>query len=120
MLSPSLRKAALLISALEEDAAEAVLQQMSADDAAKVRSALVELDEIQADEQQAVLAEFLQKQGAPSAAPDAPDDVALELDPVVEAAAGTPESHSSSAELPLEDETPLAFLEHVDPSAIAA
>ena len=63
-LSPSLRKAAVLISALDEPTAERILQQMGADDAAKVRSALVELDDIPAEEQQQVLAEFLQQQEA--------------------------------------------------------
>jgi flagellar motor switch protein FliG len=57
-LSPSLRKAAILIAALDEQAAEAILQQMSSDDAAKVRSALVELDNVPPDEQQRVLADF--------------------------------------------------------------
>src|SRR3954470_10869175 len=89
MLSPSLRKAAVLISALDEPTADAILQQMSADDAAKVRSALIELDEIPADEQQQVLADFLRQQGAPAlAAVSTGDDVALELGPQIEAAAG--------------------------------
>src|SRR5438105_13897513 len=88
MLSPSLRKAAVLISALDEPMADAILQQMSADDAAKVRSALIELDEIPADEQQQVLADFLRQQGAHApATPPSSDDVALDLDPRLEAAA---------------------------------
>src|SRR4051812_9110285 len=87
-LSPSLRKAAVLVATLDEDAAESLLRQMSAEDAAKVRSALVALDTIPSDEQQQVLAEFLGQQGSPSSASAADSDVALELDPAIEAAAG--------------------------------
>jgi flagellar motor switch protein FliG len=58
-LSPAIRKAAILVSSLDDLAAEALLEMMGADMAARVRSALVELDDIPAVEQQAVLAEFL-------------------------------------------------------------
>src|SRR5438045_1403501 len=89
MLSPSLRKAAVLVSALDEPTADAVLQQMSAEDSAKVRSALIELDEIPADEQQQVLSDFFRQQNAPpSPAAHASDDVSLEIDPQLEQAAG--------------------------------
>src|SRR5688572_14204297 len=123
MLSPSLRKAAVLIAALDEQSAEALLRQMGADDAAKVRSALVELDEIPAAEQQRVLADFLHQQGAPALAVNASDDgVSLDLDPTVEAAAAevtaTEEPKHSSAET-TEAELPFAFLEQVNAKAIA-
>src|SRR5690348_15664253 len=89
MLSPSLRKAAVLISALDEPTADAVLQQMSPEDAAKVRRALIELDEIPAAEQQEVLAAFFQQQSPPSSTgDDQSGDVSLEIDPRLEQAAG--------------------------------
>src|SRR3954469_13519667 len=118
MLSPSLRKAAVLISALDERTADAVLQQMSTEDAAKVRSALIELDEIPADEQQQVLVEFFRQQNAP-ASPAANDgvEVLLEIDPQLEQAAGAiffsapPETNR--------DEPSFDFLQHVDPKALA-
>jgi len=123
MLSPSLRKAAVLIAALDEQSADALLRQMSADDAAKVRSALVELDEIPAAEQQRVLTEFMHQQGAPALAVNASiDDVSLDLDPIVEAAAAevtaTEEPKLPSAEA-VQAEPPFAFLEQVDAKAIA-
>jgi flagellar motor switch protein FliG len=120
-ISASLRKAAVLISALDDDSAEAVLRQMSADDAAKVRSTLVELDPVSADEQQQVLAEFLGRQSAQSSAPPTDDEVALELNPDVEAAAGvsSPTFGEASANRSPPPANPFAFLEHVDPQAIA-
>src|SRR5437870_4225041 len=86
-LSPSLRKAAVLISALDERAAEALLQQMSSDDAAKVRSALVELDNVPAAEQRQVLADFLQAQSGGRQPADSSGGVDLELTSAVEDAA---------------------------------
>lgn len=87
-LTPTLRKAAVLISALDEAAAEALLDQMGAEQAAKVRSSLVALDDISAAEQQQVLAEFLGAQGASAAlGASRHDDVSLEIDPALEAAA---------------------------------
>ena len=68
MLPTALRKAAILISTLDERSAEALLEQMDAEHAAKVRSAIVELDDISTGEEQQVLAEFLQKQNSPALA----------------------------------------------------
>src|SRR3954454_6286765 len=88
-LSPALRRAAVLISALDNEAAEAILAQLSADDASKVRSALVELDDIPADEQQRVLADFLSAQhGSQATNDESADSVTLDLDPATEAAIG--------------------------------
>src|SRR5262245_31735331 len=87
-LSPSLRKAAILIAALDEDAAEELLAQMGAEQSAKVRSALMELAEIPLEEQQQVLAEFLQRQGSPATITSQADDVELALDPRLESEAG--------------------------------
>jgi flagellar motor switch protein FliG len=111
----------VLISALDDIAADAILQQMSTDDAAKVRSALVELDDIPAEEQQRVLGDFLRQQGAmPRAATSDGDDVALELDPAVEAAAASiPELPEAAVPLAEEKETLFAFLDHVEPKTLA-
>src|SRR5438876_1284328 len=118
MLSPSLRKAAVLISALDEPTADALFQQMRPDDAAKVRSALIELNEIAPDEQQQVLADFLRQQGAPaSTEASAGDDVSLEIDPQIEAAADnirSPAPPAVNCEEPSFD-----FLQAVDPKALA-
>jgi flagellar motor switch protein FliG len=122
-LPPSLRKAAVLISALDDGAADALLSQMSHEDAAKVRSALVELDEIPADEQQQVLADFLAQQGAPAVAPEVTGDVELDLDPHLEAAAARSHPVEAASALlpePANRESPFSFLKDVEPNAIAA
>jgi flagellar motor switch protein FliG len=119
-LSPSLRKAAVLISSLDESAADAILQQMSSEDAAKVRSALMELDDIPSAEQQQVLADFLRQQGASNGLL-AEAGVELDLDPAVEVRAGqVAVTLAQAAAAPVsETEPPLAFLEHIDPQSIA-
>jgi flagellar motor switch protein FliG len=80
MLPPSLRKAAILIAALDERAADALLEQMGPEQAARVRSAVMELADISDDEQQRVLAEFLQRQGSPALAAAAESDAGVELE----------------------------------------
>lgn len=68
MLPIALRKAAILISTLDERTAEALLGQMAPEEASKVRSALVELDEIPSAEEQQVLTEFMRQQESPALA----------------------------------------------------
>src|SRR4051794_24370365 len=121
-LSPSLRKAAVLVSALDERQAEALLLQMGEENAAKVRSALVELHDVPLEEQQRVLAEFFHAQnGSPQSTSD-DGGVDLELNPAVEAAAATfaaaPEPSNPPATV--EPEPSFDFLADVDPKAIAA
>lgn len=122
-LTPTLRKAAVLISALDEAAAEALLDQMGAEQAAKVRSSLVALDDISAAEQQQVLAEFLGAQGVSAAlGAGRHDDVSLEIDPALEAAAAL--APSLPARLPsFRDEQRVEstwdFLLDVDPERVA-
>jgi flagellar motor switch protein FliG len=78
-LSPSIRKAAILVSTLDDRAADALLEQMGDELAARVRSALVELDDIPAAEQQAVLIEFFAG-SKPASSPVAADDDGVQLD----------------------------------------
>jgi len=107
-LSPTLRKAAVLISALDDHSADALLEQMGPQQAALVRSALVALDDIPAAEQQAVLAEFLRQQADTACVADRhADDVALEL----HTADAPPTATSQRA--------PLAFLLEVAPPHLA-
>src|SRR5262245_54473917 len=126
-LSPALRKVAVLVSALDADAADAVLAQVGAEDAAKIRSALVELDDISSDEQQEVLAAFLNAQGTPNAQPSgAADNVTLELNSAVENSATTENNYRDATreaqltENTLRENPSFAFLEDVDPKSIAA
>jgi flagellar motor switch protein FliG len=119
-ISPSLRKAAVLISALDTDAADALLQQVGAEEAAKIRSALVELEKIPEDEQRRVLAEFLGQQHDPRTGAPVSDDVTLEIRSDVEATL-EPAPRASAARVPDAVQRPsFDFLQRVDPSAIAA
>src|SRR5262245_49411756 len=54
----SIRKAAILVSLLDARSADAILQPMPDELAAKVRHAVMELDEVSLQEQDDVLAEF--------------------------------------------------------------
>src|SRR3712207_1018218 len=56
--APELRKAAILVSALDQATADALLDQMDPDQDARVRRALVDLEEIDPREQRAVIDEF--------------------------------------------------------------
>ena len=103
----------MLISALDDRTADTLLDQMGPQQAAKVRSALMELDDIPAAEQQAVLAEFGRQQNASAATLDT-DGVSLELNAAVEPPAAVPEPIAVPAP-PLS----LAFLHDVAPQYLA-
>src|SRR5262245_52435462 len=109
-LSPALRKAAVLISALDDRTADALLDQMGPQDAAKVRSALVALHDIPAAEQEAVLAEFLRQQSR-TASNSPADDVALEIDPALPESAPQPAAEPTCTESTAAGQ--LAFLREV-------
>jgi flagellar motor switch protein FliG len=116
-LPPSLRKAAVLISALDERAAEALLTQMGSEQSAKVRNALMELDDIPAAEQQQVLAEFMHEQGAPTADISlTTGDVELELGPHALRVASVPPPRISERQ---DLSSPFKFLENVPVEPLA-
>lgn len=75
-LPPTIRKAAILVSTLDERSADALFESMGTETASRVRSALVELDDVSTDEQQQVLAEFL-RGGKPA---ESYDEDGVELD----------------------------------------
>lgn len=121
-LSPSLRKAAVLITALDERTAEALLQQMNAEDAAKVRNALVELENVPVDEQDQVLGEFLRAKNPPHEIMDDGGGVDLELTSAAEQAVDQPETNAPPPLpfRPVHQEQPsFDFLADVDAKAIA-
>lgn len=60
----AIRKAAILINTLDSVSGDALLEQMGPNLAARVRSAVMDLDEIPADEQRRVIGEFLRGQNA--------------------------------------------------------
>jgi flagellar motor switch protein FliG len=75
-LSPTIRKAAVLIDALDERSADALLDQMAPETARRVRSAVMELGAVTESERQAVLAEFL-RGPSPAASPASEPGVEL-------------------------------------------
>lgn len=82
-ISPAIRKAAVLVSALDERAADLLLEQMGADMSGKVRYALMLLDDISAEEQDRVLSDFFAGNPPARSRQETPpdDDVLLELSP---------------------------------------
>jgi flagellar motor switch protein FliG len=68
-LSAELRKAAILVASLDRDSANRLLGQMSDEQAARVRRAVVELDDLDPAEQRAVIDEFTRGYAKPSALP---------------------------------------------------
>ena len=116
MLSSTLRKAAILISTLDERTADALLDQMGPEQAAKVRSAIMELDEIPTGEEQQVLAEFMRRQGSPALAQAiqaSEQDVELEISTAVTDMPPPP------AEKTVDREVPLRFLASAEPDQLA-
>lgn len=80
-LSETIRKAAILVSILDRDSADALLDQMEPQQAALVRNAVIELDDIPADEQRRVVDEFLRvRKPAPASPPASDDDQGVELE----------------------------------------
>ncbi len=65
--SPTLRKAAILIASLDDRTAQRLLNQMGPVQAERVLTAVDELDDIDPDEQEAVIAEFCRGNGAAAA-----------------------------------------------------
>jgi flagellar motor switch protein FliG len=114
-LTPSIRKAAVLVSTLDERAAEAVLAQMGDEMAARVRSAVVELDEIPAKEQQSVLAEFFAGQASQMPAASGDDQgVELDVSPSGQVLSSSPAKASEPAKV-----APFSFLHEVPPRETA-
>src|SRR6188472_3707459 len=89
-MNPSLRKAAILVTALDGAAADQLLDQMGEQQAARVRNAVMELSDIDPAEQETVLAEFF---GKPTRQAAADDGVELELS----SPQPTPDSRSPNA-----------------------
>jgi flagellar motor switch protein FliG len=120
-LAPALRRVAVLISALDAEAADTILAQIGEQDAAKIRNALVELPEISPDEQQEALAAFLNAQGKSNSQPvAATENVTLELNPAVEAAVASAASQPAASLAQPSESPSFAFLAGVDAKPIAA
>lgn len=90
-----LRKAAVLIAALDADGADAVLDRIPADEAAQIRRTLIELPDVAAAEEAAVIGDFFRAGGVEAEPAD--DDVVYE-----------PSTHAT-----INENAPFHFLHHV-------
>jgi flagellar motor switch protein FliG len=116
----AIRKAAILISTLDNASGDALLEQMGPELAERVRNALMELDEIPEGEEQQVIADFMGRSSGG-------DDNGVEFDPSLAQRIeeelpedrGYPRLHSP--EVPLRtNEPPFHFLRGADPSLLAS
>lgn len=114
-LSPTIRKAAVLVLALDERTADALLDQMPAETAQRVRAAVMELGDVPAAEQEAVLAEFLRGQAPQRPASNPTADVELQLSSAGEEAA----SMSAPQSAPIASGGRFDFLRYVPSRAIS-
>jgi len=106
-----LRKAAVLVAALDRHSADALLAQMPEVEAARVRRAVVELGPFSDDEQEAVLAEFAAASPAASSSSRHNDDDGVEWAPSAAAMA--------TAELPTAAR-PFQFLAEASAESLTA
>jgi flagellar motor switch protein FliG len=112
-LSP-LQKAAVLINSLDMRSADALLDQMPAQQADRVREALLQLADVPADVQKAVIEEFLQNGGRlPVNGTMDHDGVELQITNAL------PESEASEVDSNSAYLTPFRFLQDASPSLLA-
>jgi len=123
-LSPSLRKAAILIASLDRHTADALLEQFGPREAELLRRAIVELDDFAPVEQQQVIDEFFriapQATKTPSAA-SARGDEGVELDAALAQRLHLPSLENAappSGSRPSQH-APFRFLEEADAAEIA-
>lgn len=111
---PAIRKAAILVSCLERSQADALLDAMPEDQARQVRQAMLSLDEIDADERDEVIHEFVHR--GPAAARR--DDRGVELDGGL--AAKLAKNPHDWIEAPKPSRSPFEFLQQADGDRLAA
>jgi flagellar motor switch protein FliG len=112
-MQAAIRKAAILVSALDQPGADAMLAQLDPQTAAQIRRAARRLGRVDPAEQQAVLAEFLSAE-KPHPAEPAASEPAERL-----AAAGADEVVLEHADRPPAPRRPFQFLETVDSAQLA-
>lgn len=123
MNATSLRRAAILIASLDTASADALLDEMSPEQAALVRHAVMELGDVDDAEQQTVIAQFLGRAPRPAVTSHAGVEVDAELaskfgtSPI----ASPPPTvcHSRQPENRPSESPAFAFLDSVDPRQLA-
>lgn len=117
----SIRKAAILVAALDAAIADTLLDALPDDQAAQVRNMVMTLNDVDADERAEVLGEFLGRSNPSSESQPHPEDsTGVELDP--DLASRLAESHaaptSDSGEA-LPREPRFSFLQQADSASLA-
>ncbi len=111
-----IRKVAILISTLDHRVADELLERMSDEQAALVRNAAMELDEIPEGEQQQVMQEFLGKGDSEPAV----DDSGIELDEELARKLSEGDSYEHrQRQATIDQEPPFRFLCDADAETIA-
>jgi flagellar motor switch protein FliG len=106
MTNSAIRKAAILISSLDNASGDALLEQMDPEMSERVRNALMDLEEISVDEEDQVIAAFLKR--------PMDDNGGVDLDPALALRmAKEPEPQSDDRE------PPFHFLRDAEPSLLA-
>jgi flagellar motor switch protein FliG len=114
-MNHALRKSAILISTLDERSAESLLEKMPPEIAEQVRTMVTELTEIPAEEQEAVIREFMLAGGN-----DAAEEFdGVELDPSLAVKLRTPDGYPSSTSPAAAAATPFRFLHEATAEALA-
>jgi len=104
----AIRKAAILISTLDNASGDALLEQMGQEVAERVRNALMELEEIPEGEQQKVIADFMGRSAGD-------EDGGVEFDSSL-----AKRLHEEIPQDRTADEPPFHFLEGAEPALLAA
>ena len=109
-LPEKIRKAAVLITALDQETADQLLEQMTSEQAQLVRNAALDLGEISRLETSQVIEEFLQSNSPASG---------VEIDPsLADKLVGTSDLVDVDPGLPTEPEQPFRFLHEADPETL--
>lgn len=110
-LPERIRKAAVLITALDQETADELLDQMTSEQAQLVRNAALDLGEISRLETSQVIEEFLQSNSPASG---------VEIDPsLADKLTGTSDLVDVDPGLPAEPEQPFRFLHEAEPETLS-
>ena len=112
----ALRKAAILVSALDTRNADALLSKMGPEQAARVRSAAMQLGDVDSDEQRLVLDEFMRA----GSTPPRNNDPGIELDDsLAQKIASHQPDHQASETTESSEAVPFRFLHETTADSLA-
>lgn len=123
-VSVAIRKAAILVSCLERGQADALLESMPEEQSRQVRQAMVELEEIDADERDEVIQEFVHRGGKRPASSTKRDDQGVELagglaDQIAQSHRGVESASIEASKQLFHNRLPFDFLHQADGERLA-